>query len=32
VAEVNLIGHKRSILSYLLSPVTKLRENAFRER
>ncbi len=31
VAEVNLIGHKRSILSYLLSPVTKLSENAFRE-
>ena len=32
VAEVDLIGRKRSVLSYLLSPVTKLRENAFRER
>jgi adhesin transport system membrane fusion protein len=32
IAEVDLIGRKRTILSYLLSPVTKLRENAFRER
>lgn len=32
VAEVDLIGRSRSILSYLLGPVTKLRENAFRER
>jgi adhesin transport system membrane fusion protein len=32
VAEVSFIGRKRSVLSYILSPVTKLRENAFRER
>ncbi len=32
VAAVDLIGRKRSVLSYLLSPVTKLSENAFRER
>nr|WP_310522284.1 HlyD family type I secretion periplasmic adaptor subunit [Polymorphobacter sp.] len=32
VAQVDLIGRKRSVLSYLLNPVTKLRENAFRER
>ncbi|MFZ4690320.1 MAG: HlyD family type I secretion periplasmic adaptor subunit [Polymorphobacter sp.] len=32
VAEVNLLGRKRSVLSYLLGPVTRLRENAFRER
>jgi adhesin transport system membrane fusion protein len=32
VAEVNLLGRKRSVLSYLLSPVTKLSENAFREK
>ncbi|GGE16189.1 HlyD family type I secretion periplasmic adaptor subunit [Polymorphobacter glacialis] len=31
-AEIDLIGRKRSVLSYLLSPVTKLRDNAFRER
>jgi adhesin transport system membrane fusion protein len=30
-AEVNLLGDKRSILSYLLSPVTRLRDTAFRE-
>lgn len=32
VAEVNFRGRKRSILSYLLAPVTRWRENAFRER
>lgn len=32
VAQVDLLGRKRSILSYLLGPVTRLRENAFRER
>jgi adhesin transport system membrane fusion protein len=32
IAEVNFRGRKRSILSYLLAPVTRLRENAFRER
>ena len=31
VAEVNLLGDKRTILSYLLSPITRLRETAFRE-
>ncbi len=31
VAEVNLLGEKRSILNYLLSPITRLRETAFRE-
>jgi adhesin transport system membrane fusion protein len=32
VAEVSFIGRKRSVLSYILNPVTKLSENAFRER
>ncbi len=32
VAEISFIGRKRSVLSYILSPVTKLRENAFRDR
>ena len=32
IAEVDLLGHKRSIMSYLLTPVTKLSDNAFRER
>lgn len=31
VAEVALLGAPRTVLSYLLSPVTKLREDAFRE-
>jgi adhesin transport system membrane fusion protein len=31
VAEVSLLGDKRSVLSYLLSPITRLRETAFRE-
>ena len=30
-AEVNLMGEKRSILSYFFSPITKLARNAFRE-
>jgi membrane fusion protein, adhesin transport system len=30
-AEVNLLGEKRSILSYVFSPITKLVRNAFRE-
>jgi adhesin transport system membrane fusion protein len=30
-AEVNLLGDKRSVLNYLLSPITRLRETAFRE-
>jgi adhesin transport system membrane fusion protein len=32
MADVNLIGDKRSILSYLFSPITQLSQNAFRER
>ncbi len=32
VAEVDVIGHKRSVLSYLLTPISKLRDNAFREK
>ena len=31
-AEVHLLGRKRSVLSYLLNPVTKLGDSAFRER
>jgi adhesin transport system membrane fusion protein len=31
VTEVNLLGAPRTVLSYLLSPVTKLRDDAFRE-
>ncbi len=32
VAEVNLLGDKRSVLSYLLTPITRLSETAFREQ
>jgi HlyD family type I secretion membrane fusion protein len=32
VAEVDILGEKRSILSYLLTPITRLRDNAFREK
>lgn len=31
VANVSLLGEKRSILSYLFTPITRLAENAFRE-
>lgn len=31
VAEVSLLGDKRSVLSYLLSPITRLSERALRE-
>jgi membrane fusion protein, adhesin transport system len=31
VSDVALLGDRRSVLSYLLSPLTKLREEAFRE-
>lgn len=31
VAEVSLLGEKRSVLSYLLTPITRLSETAFRE-
>jgi adhesin transport system membrane fusion protein len=30
-ADVALLGDKRSVLSYLLTPITRLRERAFRE-
>ena len=32
IAEVDVLGHKRSVLSYLLTPISKLRDNAFREK
>ena len=32
LADVDVIGHPRSVLSYLLTPVSKLRDNAFREK
>ncbi len=32
VAQVDVIGQKRTVLSYLLTPVAKLRDNAFREK
>ena len=31
-AEVDVLGRKRSVLSYLLTPFTKLSDNAFREK
>jgi len=30
-ADVNLIDDKRSVMAYILSPFTRLREDAFRE-
>ena len=32
VAEVSFTGRQRSVMSYLFAPVTKLTQNAFRER
>jgi adhesin transport system membrane fusion protein len=32
VAEVDLLGEKRTILQYILSPITRLSETALRER
>jgi adhesin transport system membrane fusion protein len=32
VSDVSMIGDKRSVLSYILTPITRLRENAFHER
>lgn len=32
VADVTLLGDKRSVLSYLLTPISRLRETAFQER
>jgi adhesin transport system membrane fusion protein len=31
VADVSLLGDKRTVLEYILSPLTKLRDSAFRE-
>ncbi len=31
VADVSLLGDKRSVLSYIFSPLTKIRDDAFRE-
>ncbi|GGE78107.1 HlyD family type I secretion periplasmic adaptor subunit [Sphingomonas prati] len=31
IADVSLLGDKRSVLSYLLTPFTRLRQNAFTE-
>ena len=31
-AEVDVLGRERSVLSYLLTPVTRLRDTAFREK
>jgi adhesin transport system membrane fusion protein len=31
-AEVDVLGRERSVLSYLLTPLTRLRDNAFKER
>ena len=32
VAEVDLLGDKRTILQYILSPITRLSETALREQ
>jgi adhesin transport system membrane fusion protein len=32
VAEVDLIGQKRTILEYLMTPITRIRETALREK
>jgi adhesin transport system membrane fusion protein len=32
VAEVDLLGEKRTILQYLLTPITRMRDTAFREQ
>lgn len=32
MAQVDLLGHKRSVLSYLLTPISRLSDNAFREK
>jgi adhesin transport system membrane fusion protein len=31
IANVSLLGEKRSVLSYIFTPITRLAENAFRE-
>ena len=30
-AEANLLGDKRTVLAYILTPLTRLKETAFRE-
>jgi membrane fusion protein, adhesin transport system len=32
IAEVDVLGNKRSVLSYILTPIAKLKDNAFREQ
>jgi adhesin transport system membrane fusion protein len=32
IAEVDLLGDRRTILQYILSPITRLSETAFRDR
>jgi membrane fusion protein, adhesin transport system len=32
VADVSLLGDKRSVLDYILSPITRLSETALREQ
>jgi hypothetical protein len=32
LADVSLLGPKRSVLSYLLSPLTQITSSAFREK
>ena len=32
IAQVDVLGHKRTILSYFLTPFSKLSDNAFREK
>jgi adhesin transport system membrane fusion protein len=31
VADVNLLGDKRTILQYILTPITRITDTAFRE-
>ena len=31
IGDVSLLGNRRSVLSYLLTPITRLSETAFRE-
>jgi adhesin transport system membrane fusion protein len=31
IADVSLLGDKQSVLSYIFSPITKLKDTAFRE-
>jgi adhesin transport system membrane fusion protein len=31
IADISLLGDKRSVLAYILTPITRLNETAFRE-